>query len=231
MATGPPLMGYSPINTPMPSHMPSFSKFVSVLTVALAVVLLVGCAATGSGTGDSAQERGDLDFHLLMAEIARERGQYQEAARHYRDAAMLTDDASVAERAVLFAERAGLNEVGLDPGLDHMSAMRMIRDVVDSGGRVTGFWSCCGGLPSPEAANNPWRYKFTWNPRNVAMAGEQGAQYLDKDKIKIVPWHNLFHHSWLKEVKGFGPMEAYPNRDSLAYRDKFGLDAKMAGRI
>ncbi len=116
-----------------------------------------------------------------------------------------------------------LTEIGLDPGIDLMSAMAVIGRVQEAGGVVRSLESYGSGVPAPEVDANPLRYAITWNPRNVAMAGEQGAQYLEHGEIKIVPWHQIFHHTWRKEVAGFGPMEAYPNRDSLSYRDKFGI--------
>ena len=124
------------------------------------------------------------------------------------------------------AQRKGvllLTEVGLDPGIDLMSAMAIVGRVHDQGGVVESFESYGSGVPAPEVKSNPLRYCITWNPRNVAMAGEQGAQYLEEGQVKIVPWHQLFHHSWPKDVAGLGEMEAYPNRDSLSYRDVFGI--------
>lgn len=125
------------------------------------------------------------------------------------------------------AERKGvllLTEMGLDPGIDIMSAMAIIARVRAAGGTIESFESYGSGVPDPKVDSNPLRYCITWDPRNVVMAGEQGAQYLDKGKIKIVPWHHLFHHSWPKAVPGLETMEAYPNRDSLAYREKFGIE-------
>ncbi len=140
----------------------------------------------------------------------------------YKDRRMDELERDARRRGVLF-----LTEVGLDPGIDLMSAMSMVSRVHERGGTVESLESYGSGVPAPEVDSNPLRYCITWNPRNVALAGEQGAQYLDFGRIKIVPWHQLFHHSWPKEVPDFGIMEAYPNRDSLSYRDKFGIpDAK-----
>ncbi len=140
----------------------------------------------------------------------------------YKDRRMDELELDARRKGVLF-----LTEVGLDPGIDLMSSMAIISRVHQHGGVVEGFESYGSGVPAPEVDANPLRYCITWNPRNVAMAGEQGAQYLHQGQIKIVPWHQLFHHSWPREVADFGPMEAYPNRDSLSYRDKFGIpDAK-----
>jgi len=117
-----------------------------------------------------------------------------------------------------------LNEMGLDPGIDHMSAMTVIQEVRDKGGKITSFKSYGGGLPAPESSTNPLRYVITWNPRNVVMAGEAGAQYMSRGKIKILPPHEVFHRTWTVQLEGVGKMEAYPNRDSLKYRALLGLD-------
>ena len=124
------------------------------------------------------------------------------------------------------AQRKGvllLTELGLDPGIDHMSAMSVINRVHESGGKITRFCSYGSGIPAPNQEHNPLRYVITWNPRNVVMSSENGAQYMKNGKIKIVPWHQVFHHTWPVEVDGVGTLEAYPNRDSIAYIRVFGL--------
>ncbi|MGK2859633.1 MAG: saccharopine dehydrogenase C-terminal domain-containing protein, partial [Thermoanaerobaculia bacterium] len=125
------------------------------------------------------------------------------------------------------AQRQGvllLTELGIDPGVDHMSAMALIRRVRDEAGAIRSFCSYGCGLPAPDSRQNPMRYAITWNPRNVVMAGEMGAQYLENGRIKIVPHHEVFQHTWQVEVDGIGILEAYPNRDSLAYLVTFGLE-------
>jgi len=117
-----------------------------------------------------------------------------------------------------------LNEMGLDPGIDHMSAMSMIKAVKEHGGNIDIFKSYGSGLPAPDSASNPLNYVITWNPNNVVMAGEKGAQYLYKGKIKVLPHHEVFQRTWPVELDGVGKMEAYPNRDSLQYQSLFGLD-------
>lgn len=124
------------------------------------------------------------------------------------------------------AQRKGLlllTDLGLDPGIDHMSAMRLIRKISGEGGRVTAFRSYGSGIPAPEGELNPLRYVVSWNPRNVVMSAEHGAQYMIDGKIKIVPFHQVFLHTWAVDVPGVGMLEAYPNRDSLSYIDAFGL--------
>ncbi len=137
----------------------------------------------------------------------------------YRDADLRALDQDAHRKGVLL-----LSELGLDPGLDHMSAMAMIDRVTAAGGRIVGFRSYGSGIPAPDQEMGPLRYAITWNPRNVAMAGEAGAQYMQGNKIKIVAFHHVFHHTWSVDVPGVGTLEAYPNRDSLSYMRSFGLE-------
>lgn len=116
-----------------------------------------------------------------------------------------------------------LNEMGLDPGIDHMSAMSLIQKIHDENGFVTSFISYGSAIPAPEVKSNPLNYCITWNSRNVVMAGEMGAIYLEDDKIKIVPYRHLFNSTNEVEVDGVGKLEAYPNRDSVMYQDVFEL--------
>jgi saccharopine dehydrogenase-like NADP-dependent oxidoreductase len=127
----------------------------------------------------------------------------------------------------LDAKRQGillLSEMGLDPGIDHMSAMAMIRKVEADNGQIVAFRSYGSGIPAPGQPHNPLRYVMTWDTRNVVMAGEAGAQYMDEHRIKIVPYHHVFAHTWPCEVEGIGTLEAYANRDSLSYMQSFGLE-------
>lgn len=119
-----------------------------------------------------------------------------------------------------------MGEMGLDPGIDHMSAMQKINEIKDQGGKLTSFRSYTGGLIAPECLkDNPWRYKFTWNPRNVILAGQGTAQYLEGGKFKYIPYNRLFKEYWLTDIPGFEePFEVYANRDSLLYREVYGLE-------
>ena len=117
-----------------------------------------------------------------------------------------------------------MGELGLDPGLDHMSAMKKIDELKSEGAVIRSFKSYTGGLISDVSDNNPWHYKFSWNPRNVVMAGKGTAQYLEKGRFKYIPYHHLFKRYELVEIKGMGPFEMYANRDSLLYRAKYGLE-------
>jgi len=117
-----------------------------------------------------------------------------------------------------------LNEIGLDPGIDHLSAMKVIHDIQKNGGQLTSFKSFCGGLVAPESNNNPWGYKFSWNPRNVILAGQSTAQFMLNGKYKYLPYHRLFASSEVIEVEGYGKFDAYANRDSLSYRKIYGIE-------
>ena len=116
-----------------------------------------------------------------------------------------------------------MGEMGLDPGIDHMSAKQKIDEIVEKGGKITAFRSHTGGLIAPESDTNPWHYKFTWNPRNVVLAGQGTAQYLENKKYKYIPYNRLFAQYNLINVQGMGEFEVYANRDSLLYRNIYGL--------
>jgi saccharopine dehydrogenase (NADP+, L-glutamate forming) len=136
----------------------------------------------------------------------------------YVSAAMKELDKRAKDAGVLI-----LNELGLDPGIDHMSAMRIIHDVQAKGGRIASFYSYCGGLPAPDANTNPWGYKFSWSPRGVVMAGKNAARYMkDKKEVKIAS-EDLFTHFWPMNIQGVPLLEAYPNRDSVPYVEIYGI--------
>ena len=117
-----------------------------------------------------------------------------------------------------------MNEIGLDPGIDHMSAMKIMDEIKSIGGKIILFESFCGGLVAPESDTNLWNYKFTWNPRNVVLAGQGGAaKFIQEGTYKYIPYHKLFRRTEFLEVEGFGRFEAYANRDSLKYREIYGL--------
>ena len=118
-----------------------------------------------------------------------------------------------------------LNEMGLDPGIDHMSAKKIIDEIEDNGGKLTGFESFTGGLVAPESDDNPWNYKFTWNPRNVVLAGQGGtAKFIQEGKYKYIPYNKLFRRTEIIEIEEYGKFEGYANRDSLRYRSVYGLN-------
>jgi saccharopine dehydrogenase (NADP+, L-glutamate forming) len=124
------------------------------------------------------------------------------------------------------ARKAGLvflNEMGLDPGIDHMESMRIIHAIRDRGGKVVEFISYCGGLPAPEADTNPWGYKFSWSPTGVLRAGNSPAQYLRDGKEVVIPADRLFDSCPAIKVEGLPEFEGYPNRDSLQYISLYGI--------
>ena len=124
-------------------------------------------------------------------------------------------------------QKAGLlfmYEMGLDPGIDHMSAMKVIHSIEKKGGLIYSFKSYCGGLISPESNDNPWQYKITWNARNIVLAGQSGATYKDKGKVKELNHEQLFDQSKTIVIPGLGKLAYYPNRDSLAYMSSYNLD-------
>lgn len=129
-------------------------------------------------------------------------------------------DAAAKEAGVIM-----INEIGVDPGIDHLSAMKVLDKIKREGGEMLIFESFTGGLVAPQSDNNPWNYKFTWNPRNVVMAGAGGAvKFIQEGKYKYIPYHQLFRRTEFIEIEGHGRFEGYANRDSLKYRGTYGLD-------
>ncbi len=125
----------------------------------------------------------------------------------------------IKEKGLLF-----LNEMGLDPGLDHMSAMKIIDEIKTDGNELLGFESFTGGLVAPESDDNPWNYKFTWNPRNVVLAGQGGAaRFMQEGKYKYIPYNRLFRRTEVIKIDGYGSFDGYANRDSLSYLDSYNL--------
>ncbi|MFD2916658.1 saccharopine dehydrogenase family protein [Psychroserpens luteus] len=119
-----------------------------------------------------------------------------------------------------------MNEIGVDPGIDHMSAMKVIDHIREKGGKIVLFESFTGGLVAPESDNNLWNYKFTWNPRNVVVAGQgSAAKFLQENAYKYIPYNRLFRRTEFLEIDGYGRFEAYANRDSLKYQSVYGLDS------
>ncbi|MBN1388353.1 MAG: saccharopine dehydrogenase NADP-binding domain-containing protein [Bacteroidales bacterium] len=156
-------------------------------------------------------------FHARVAEVCIEHRKHMVTTSYVRQEMSDLDEA---------AKKAGiiiLNEIGLDPGIDHMSAMRIIDNVHSMGGHIEKFWSLCGALPAPECADNPMGYKFTWSPEGVLLAGMNDARYLDNGEIIHIKPENLFRKTFTYEIKDIGPLEVYANRDSVSYIDIYGL--------
>lgn len=157
-------------------------------------------------------------LHPLAAAICLEERKHFFTASYVSDE-MRSFDSEAKARGLLF-----LNECGLDPGIDHMSGMQVIDKIKASGGKLTSFESFTGGLIAPETdPENPWRYKFTWNSRNVVMAGQGTAKFLQEGQYKFIPYQQLFIRTTPVTVPGFGEYEGYANRDSLKYLETYGL--------
>jgi saccharopine dehydrogenase-like NADP-dependent oxidoreductase len=156
-------------------------------------------------------------MHFLVAETCVETGRNMVTASYLSPAIRALDEAARKRGVIL------MNECGVDPGIDHMSAMQMIDRIKKEGGRLRAFESSTGGLVAPGFENNPWQYKFTWNPRNVVLAGSEGARFLHNGKFKYIPHHKIFRRIETIKVPDLGAFEVYGNRDSLTYRETYGL--------
>jgi len=141
-------------------------------------------------------------------------------------ASYISPEMQALDKAAKDKELVFMNEIGVDPGIDHMSAMQVIDSIRDKGGELILFESFTGGLVAPESDNNLWNYKFTWNPRNVVTAGQGGAgKFLQEDTYKYIPYNRLFRRTEFLEVEGYGKFEGYANRDSLKYQSVYGLES------
>lgn len=157
-------------------------------------------------------------FHPLVAKLCLAEKKHLLTASYVSDE-MKSFNAEAKSKGLLF-----LNESGLDPGIDHMSAMQVIDNIKSDGGKLISFESFTGGLIAPDTdPENPWRYKFTWNPRNVVVAGQGTAKYLQDGKFKYVPYQQLFTRTTPIAVPGLGEYDGYANRDSLKYVEAYGL--------
>jgi len=157
-------------------------------------------------------------FHMTIAKDCLTLKKHLVTASYVNDE-MKTMDPEIKAAGLIF-----MNEIGLDPGIDHMSAMQIIDRIRDKGGKMLLFESFTGGLVAPESDTNKWNYKFTWNPRNVVLAGQGGAaKFIQEGTYKYIPYHKLFRRTEFMEIEGYGTFEAYANRDSLNYREAYGL--------
>lgn len=158
-------------------------------------------------------------MHMQVANECLEKGKHLVTASYISNEMQMLDE-EVKKKNLVF-----MNEIGLDPGIDHMSAMKVIDEIRDKGGKMLLFESFCGGLVAPESDNNLWNYKITWNPRNVVLAGQGGvSKFIQEGRYKYIPYHKLFRRTEFLEVEGYGRFEGYANRDSLKYRSIYGLD-------
>ncbi len=159
-------------------------------------------------------------FHI---EVAKDCVTYK---KHMVTASYISKEMKALDKDVKKQGLVFMNEIGLDPGIDHMSAMQVIDRIRDNNdAELLLFESFTGGLVAPESDNNLWNYKFTWNPRNVVLAGQGGAaKFIQEGKYKYIPYHKLFRRTEILQVNGNGKFEAYANRDSLKYRNVYGLE-------
>ena len=156
-------------------------------------------------------------LHFLVAQSCLQYKKHLLTAS-YVDEKIAALKAQIEQQGLLF-----LCEMGLDPGIDHMSAMQLIHQIQATGGVITSFKSHCGGLVSPESDDNPWHYKISWNPRNVILAGKDGAVFKENGEIQRVPYEQLFDANRVIHVPKLGYLAWYPNRDSLSYISLYNL--------
>lgn len=156
--------------------------------------------------------------HLKVANLCLKHNKHM-ATTSYVSEGMKKLDEEAKSKGLLF-----LNEIGVDPGIDHMSAMKIIDDVHDEGGKIVHFYSYCGGLPAPEANDNPYGYKFSWSPKGVVLASGNPAKYLENGEIVEIVGKDLFLNKRLDDIEGLGSFEVYPNRDSMPYQELYGLE-------
>ena len=159
-------------------------------------------------------------FHIEVAKDCVLYGKHMVTASYISTEMQALDEAAVKKGVIL------MNEIGVDPGIDHMSAMQVIDKIRDDDGEIILFESFTGGLVAPESDNNLWNYKFTWNPRNVVTAGQGGAaKFLQEGTYKYIPYNRLFRRTEFLDIENFGRFEVYANRDSLKYQDIYGLQS------
>jgi saccharopine dehydrogenase (NADP+, L-glutamate forming) len=156
-------------------------------------------------------------YHVKVAELCIEFGKDMVTTSYVSPAMQALDERAQAAGVTL------LNEIGVDPGIDHMSAMKIIHHVQNNGGEITSFRSWCGGLPAPEANTNPFGYKFSWSPRGVLLAGRNAAHYLEDGQEINIAGEDLFDHHWEVPVPGMPGLEGYPNRDAMPYAEIYGI--------
>jgi len=170
-------------------------------------------------------EASDLVISLLPAHLHIQVAKLCLAEKkHLLTASYVSDEMKMLHDEVTSNDLLFLNECGLDPGIDHMSAMKIVNKIKSGGGKLTSFQSFTGGLIAPETdPENPWRYKFTWNPRNVVMAGQGTAKFLQDGQYKFIPYQQLFLRTTPVFVPGYGEYDGYANRDSLKYLETYGL--------
>jgi len=209
-----------------------FEVTVASRTVSKAETL-VGTASNGTALALNVKDEAELErlisehdlsisllpyvFHPLVAGFCVKHRKQMVTTSYVKDAMTALDGAAKEAGVIL------LNEVGVDPGIDHMSAMQVIHKIAKGGGTLVSFASNTGGLPAPDANDNPMGYKFSWAPRGVVMAGKNPAKYMKDGEVVDVPGPELFTHHWPCKIVGFGDLEVYPNRDSMPYAESYNI--------
>lgn len=179
-------------------------------------------------TNDSQREeeikRADLVISMLPAsmhlDVAKDCVQFK---KHLVTASYVSKEMAELDTEAKTGGIILMNEIGLDPGIDHASAMKVIDHIHSQGAELTSFKSYCGGLVAPESNDNPWGYKFSWNPRNVVLAGQGTAQFIENGDYKYIPYNRLFTQIDTVKIDGYGSFDAYANRDSLSYRKLYNI--------
>jgi len=237
------VLGAGLVSRPMVRYLldlPDFSVVMASRTVSKAEKIIEGHADGTAISLDVSDEKkveelvkeADLTvsllpytYHPMVAKFCIKHKKHLVTTSYVSDA-MKALDSAAKDAGVLL-----LNECGLDPGIDHMSAMRVIHDVEKKNGKIVSFRSTTGALPSHEANNNPFGYKFSWSPRGVLLASRNSAKWLENGEIVSVPSERLFENYTIQDVPGAGSFENYPNRDSVPYKDIYGLkDAQTVYR-
>lgn len=160
-------------------------------------------------------------LHLKVADLCIKNNKHMATTSYVSDGMMALDPIAK-EKGLLF-----INETGVDPGIDHMSAKKIIDEVEQEGGKILEFYSYTGGLPAPEDNDNPFGYKFSWSPRGVLLASRNAAKFLESGKVVDIPGDELFLNFKEESVEGLGDFEVYPNRNSIIYKEIYGLDDAM----
>ncbi len=185
-----------------------------------------GFAFNATNNDQLEQEIGKVDlvismlparFHMAVANTCLKLSKHLVTASYVNDEMRALDE-EAKKKGLVF-----LNECGLDPGIDHMSAMQVIDQIRDKGNELIGFESFTGGLLAPTEDENPWKYKFTWNPRNVVLAGQGIVKFIKEGRYKFIPYHRLFRRTEIVHIPKHGEFEGYANRDSLKYLDVYNL--------
>ncbi|PIE61739.1 MAG: saccharopine dehydrogenase [Desulfobacterales bacterium] len=184
----------------------------------------VGLMVEDSDALDALVQKNDIivsllpwTHHIIVANACLKHNKFMATTSYVSDAIRALDE-DVKSKNLLF-----LNEIGVDPGIDHMSAMRVIDNVHAEGGKIKQFYSICGGLPAPACNDNPFGYKFSWSPKGVVLASKNSARYLKDGNIVNISGDDLFANYQVETVEELGEFEVYPNRDSLPYKDVYGL--------